>query len=196
MAYLLNVLLHNYINKELGMPRALDAYKIENAWAKISSASIAENALPDKLIGGTLYLNVRNSAWAQQVSMMKADILSGLNKELGACVVNDIRTRTGLPEKKEEARGSKARAVCGSCGVEFLGEGENCPICSREKKQGALKMLYRKVNRNPKITFSEAKREIPGINDVDFRRVKRDLNAIMVDKKERERRNRGKEKSN
>jgi predicted Zn-ribbon and HTH transcriptional regulator len=195
MIYTMKEVLDNYINKELQMPRAMDAYKVENVWTKINSTAIAENAVPDKLVSGTLFLNVKNSAWAQQISLMKTDILMALNRSLGANVVSDIRTRTGLLERKETEKKETTQAKCASCGVEFLGEEENCPICSREKKQGALKMLFRKVNRNPKITFSEAKRDVPGINDVDFRRVKRDLNAMVMDKKERERRNRGREKS-
>lgn len=179
MTIKLKEILNDYIEKTLGIPRVMEEYKIANAWQKVNPAKIAENALPEKLVGGVLFLNVKNSAWAQQISLMKTDIALRLNEELGGRVVSDIRTRTGFIEKvdgdqKKEIKENK----CPSCGASHYGIEISCAICSREKKQADISALYRMANREPRLTLLEAKKEFPGTTDLDFRRVKRELSAL------------------
>lgn len=193
----LKEVLKKYIDENLGISRLSEELKITSAWGKLGSLSAFEHATPEKLVGGVLYLNVKDSAWAQQIYLMKPDILSRLNETLGEGAVADIRLRTGFAEgKKGEAAGRLLTRTCGLCNVGFYGTEEFCPICSREKKQKAFIGLYRLADKNPKLTFSDAKREVPELRDIEFRRIKRDVNARKREKLEPKWKYYGKGKSN
>jgi len=173
------------------MPRVSWEFKISNAWGKVNPANVIENASPDKLVGGILYVNAKNSTWAQQINMLKSEIILKLNAFLGESVIRDIRLKTGfIPEAAVKAKEKQVK-ICGSCGVEHSGNDGMCPTCSRKAGQEKEVMLIKLVQENPKIKLAEAKRFIPNISEIGLHRTKRDVMARKADKEYRARRQHG-----
>jgi len=184
-------ILNEVLKESPGMPRVLEEHKIANAWGKINQANVAENSSPEKLVGGVLHVNAKNSAWAQQISISKAEIISKLNASLGDNTIRDIRTKTGIinePAKKKEEGSSK---ICGACGVEFRGEGGLCATCLRQTGQERTIKIIRLVESSPRVRIEQAKEFIPGITEEELRKARRNVAARKADQNYRERRQRG-----
>jgi len=189
-------ILKKYVDQNLDIPRLSEEIKIASAWGKLGALHPLDQARPEKLVGGTLYLRVRDSAWAQQIHLMMPEILSKLNEELGERAVMDIRLKTGfVTEKNMEEKAEPCTAICGRCSATFPGAGDLCPICSREKSQRDYRKLYRMIDKDPKLTLSAARGEVPGIREVDYRRTKRDVNARKREQQEQKRNYYGKGKT-
>lgn len=171
------------IRAQVMAPRAFEEYRIANAWTAVNPPNISANAQPDKLVGGVLFLNVTNSAWAQQISMMKSDIANKINEALGERVIIDIKLRTGIiSEAERETIKERPENKCPVCSASHYGEEAVCNICAREQKQERMSKLYRLVNTDPKMSFKAAKSEAPGITDSEYRRAKSELLAIKNEK--------------
>lgn len=183
--------LEKIIESQLEIPRALEEYRVASIWRIANTDKVASNSMPDKLIDGVLYINARNSTWAQQISISKAEIITNLNNKLGRKVIKDIRVRTGPVGSREDEDAKDETRNCGSCGVEFAGKSGLCQVCSRKQKQARNVSLTRLLVADPKIGLSDAKDRLPGIEEADFRRAKRDINARKKDKEYTDRRQRG-----
>lgn len=71
-------------------------------WEEAVGAHIASKAAPVAFRDGTLTVRVSGSAWMQQLSLMKLDIISQLNNAIGFPLVNDLFFRQGTILKKED----------------------------------------------------------------------------------------------
>jgi hypothetical protein len=184
-------ILGKIIDGNAEMPRASWEFKISNAWGKVNPANVKENASPDKLVGGMLYVNAKNSTWAQQINILKSEIMLKLNTFLGESVIKDIRLKTGFtPEVAGKAK-EMPRKICGECGVEYSGNNGMCPTCSRKTGQEKNVKLIRLVQENPRIKLEEVRRFIPNASDIELHRTKRDVMARKADKEYRARRQHG-----
>ena len=173
------------------MPRVSWEFKISNAWGKVNPANVIENASPDKLVGGILYVNAKNSTWAQQINILKSEIILKLNAFLGESVIKDIRLKTGFTR---EAAGKKKELpikICTECGVEYSGGDGMCPTCSRKAGQEKDIKLIRLVQENQSIKLTEARRFVPNASEIELHRTKRDVRARKADKEYRARRQHG-----
>lgn len=70
-------------------------------WEEAVGTHIASKATPVAFRDGTLTIRVSGSAWMQQLSLMKLDIISHLNDAIGFPLVNDLFFRQGTIQKKE-----------------------------------------------------------------------------------------------
>lgn len=189
-------ILNKIIEGNPGIPRVLWEFKIASAWVKINPANVAQNSSPDKLVGGVLYVNAKNSAWAQQINLLKAEIILKLNAIMGEQAVKDIRLRTGfVGEILREAK-EKPKKNCGNCGVEFFGEEAFCPTCLRRTKSEREINLTRLIEQNPRMGMRDAGKFLPDIAEVEFHRAKRDVLARKADQNYRARRQSGSKKDN
>lgn len=189
-------LLNNILEGNQGIPRASWELKISSAWGKVNPSGVAQNSSPDKLVGGVLYINARNSAWAQQINLLKPEIILKLNAMIGEKAIRDIRLKTGFTGEAAKKTEDKPKNICRGCGVEYLGDVGLCPTCSRQTKNEKDIRLIRLVENNPKIKLEEAKSFDAGITAVELHRTKRDVMARKADRDFRERRKRGREKTN
>ncbi|HXC93028.1 MAG TPA: DUF721 domain-containing protein, partial [Geobacteraceae bacterium] len=81
-------------------------------WEEAVGAQIASKASPASIRDGVLTLRVKGSAWMQQLSLMKHDIIFQLNSIIGEQVVSDLVFKQGtvnrfqddLPEASPEKR--------------------------------------------------------------------------------------------
>lgn len=69
-------------------------------WEEAVGAHIASKATPVAFRDGTLTVRVSGSAWLQQLSLMKLDIISQLNDAIGFPLVNDLFFRQGTIQKE------------------------------------------------------------------------------------------------
>jgi hypothetical protein len=196
MTVLIKEILNKMIEENAQMPRVLWEFKISNAWSKINSANVAQNSAPDKLIGGVLYVNAKNSAWAQQINLLKSDIMLKLNAFMGEQAVKDIRLRTGLVGVPSPTVKEKPKKNCVECKVEFSGDEALCPSCFRKAKHEKNIALLRLVEQNPKIGLHAAESFVEGTSDIELHRAKRDVLGRKADQNDRARRNRGLKKAN
>ena len=196
MAVLIKEILNKMIEENSQMPRILWEFKISNAWGKINPANVAQNSAPDKLVGGVLYVNAKNSAWAQQINLLKSDIILKLNAFMGERAVKDIRLRTGLAGAPSSAVREKPKKICVECKVDFTGDEALCPSCFRKSTHEKNVALQRLVEQNPKIGLHDAGNFIAGTSEVELHRAKRDVLARKADQNYRTRRNRDSKKGN
>jgi hypothetical protein len=86
--------------------------KVWQVWEEAVGAQIASKASPASIRDGVLTLRVKGSAWMQQLSLMKHDIIFHLNSIIGEQVVSDLVFKQGtinkiqddLPEASPEKR--------------------------------------------------------------------------------------------
>lgn len=183
MILLVKDILNKYIDEDLGIPRVKEELMVSKAWDSLCIKGVSDNSVFDKLIGGTLYLNVKNSAWAQQINMIKTEIISKLNEQAGQRIVNDVRVSTCNFEEHKPSEISRPEKKCTVCGVSHFYSGELCPVCEREEKRRSLSLIYRCVDDNPKVSLMEARKILPGLGMDDFRRIKRNMNSYKADPK-------------
>jgi hypothetical protein len=191
MVVQLKEILDNILEGSQGMPRASRELKISSVWGKVNPSGVAQNSSPDKLVGGILYINAKNSAWAQQINLLKPEIILKLNALLGEQAIRDIRLKTGFTGEAAKRAEERPKNVCRGCGVEYLGDDGLCPTCLRQAKKEKEIRLIKLVENNPKIKLEEAKSFIADISAVELHRTRRDVLARKADRDFRERRKRG-----
>jgi len=100
----------------LGIERAFRARHALRAWDRLVGDALAKVAQPLRLEGGTLWVAVKSSAWAQELQFQKATLLQRLNQEAGSDCFQEIRfvVRAQLPRRElrtEGAASEHSRAV-------------------------------------------------------------------------------------
>jgi len=76
--------------------------KVWQVWEEAVGAQIASKAYPAAIRDGVLTLRVKGSAWMQQLSLMKHEIISHLNSAIGELVVSDLLFKQGTINKLKE----------------------------------------------------------------------------------------------
>ena len=71
-------------------------------WEDAVGPHIASKATPVAFRDGTLTVRVSGSAWLQQLSLMKRDIIGQLNDAIGYSLVNDLFFRQGTVHKNKD----------------------------------------------------------------------------------------------
>jgi len=88
--------------------RRMREAKVWQVWEEAVGAQIAAKSEPAAFRDGTLTVRVAGSAWLQQLSLMKPDIIRHLNEAVGAPLVSDIFFKQGslrqLPAERQEVR--------------------------------------------------------------------------------------------
>ncbi len=69
--------------------------RVATEWAVIVGPAIAQNTRPFALKGSMLIVNVESPGWIHQLQYLKGEIVSKVNTELGAGIVDDIKFRIG-----------------------------------------------------------------------------------------------------
>lgn len=77
-------------------------------WEEAVGSHIAGKAAPVAFRDGILTVRVSSSAWMQQLSLMKLDILFQLNRAIGESLVTDIFFKQGTIQKKIDEQSERA----------------------------------------------------------------------------------------
>ncbi len=83
------------ILKARGMGSRLKESRVFGRWEKIVGAVIARHAQPQSVRGKKLSVQVDNSSWMQQLSLLKPELIEKVNRALGGGAIQDITLRLG-----------------------------------------------------------------------------------------------------
>ena len=87
--------------RSLGMGHKYKTQMIFFYWDQIVGEGIAAKAVPAKVSFGTLFLTAKNSVWANNLLLMKLDLLEKINAFLGEKIIKDIRFKGTSWENEE-----------------------------------------------------------------------------------------------
>ncbi len=83
--------------------QALRPHMAKVKWADVVGPQVASVTQVEKVQGTALVVRVKNSVWANELSLLKGDMLRRLNLALGGPVLSDIRFKAGgLAQKKAQ----------------------------------------------------------------------------------------------
>jgi predicted nucleic acid-binding Zn ribbon protein len=80
---------------ELGMGALSRVARLAARWEEAVGPEIARHCRPTRLAGETLEATVDSSAWCQQLSLRRPEILAALRRVCGADAPADLRLRVG-----------------------------------------------------------------------------------------------------
>lgn len=76
--------------KQLGLTKRYNEQKAVLVWNKVVGERILKRTQSLYARDGKLVVEVENSAWMNELSFLKSEIITKLNKELGDWVIDDI----------------------------------------------------------------------------------------------------------
>lgn len=96
--------------KHMGMQKQINQRMACLVWDDIVGAEIRANTYPAYVSSGILFVTVRSSSWANQLTFLKRDLVQRLNQNLERKIIRDIRfqvgfvgrNRSAVPSKQEE----------------------------------------------------------------------------------------------
>ena len=77
--------------EKLGLAREMTGWQAVEAWPKLVGPRVARHARAVAFRNGTLHVEVEGSAWMQELSYLKRDLVQRINRELGGEHVRDVR---------------------------------------------------------------------------------------------------------
>jgi len=101
--------LERLVNK-LSLDKKLKEVNALKLWEEVTGEKISQHSLPLFVKTGNLFVRVDNSGWLTQLTYLKCEIISELNKRLGAESIKNIYFRLGEVKKKRK-RETKAAQV-------------------------------------------------------------------------------------
>jgi predicted nucleic acid-binding Zn ribbon protein len=81
--------------RRLNLDAKMRGYAVWGVWDQAVGETVAQQAQPAFVRGGTLFVKCSSSAWMQQLQFMKVTIREELNRLLGKEVIKDIRFQIG-----------------------------------------------------------------------------------------------------
>lgn len=75
----------------LGIRQKIAEYDAVLQWDSIVGEHVARAATAVKIVKGVLFVRVTSSAWRNELTIRKKDIVNSLNTALGGDIVKDIR---------------------------------------------------------------------------------------------------------
>jgi predicted nucleic acid-binding Zn ribbon protein len=78
------------VMKQLGLSKRYNEQKAVLAWDRVVGERIRKKTHPLYARDGKLVVEVENSAWMNELSFLKSDIITKLNRDLGDWVIDDI----------------------------------------------------------------------------------------------------------
>jgi len=97
--------------KDQGWEARLEMHSIFPNWEKVVDATTATYAQPLKIVKGTLWVEVENSAWMQQLQYQKVMLLRTINGSLKNSKIDDIRFVLPRENRKGQTEEPKVRFV-------------------------------------------------------------------------------------
>jgi predicted nucleic acid-binding Zn ribbon protein len=77
-----------------GEGRALE-FRVFEVYNRVVGELLRTRTAPERIAGTTLFVRVANSALAHELTLMRAEIMTKMNADLGAGTVTELRTRVG-----------------------------------------------------------------------------------------------------
>ena len=77
--------------KKAGLYQGVKSFKVLEIWPKVVGERIANKTEVNYINNGTLFVEVSNSTWRQELQFQKRDIIEKLNKEVKENLVREIK---------------------------------------------------------------------------------------------------------
>ena len=85
--------------KHLHLKTKVEQYAAFPHWPEVVGPEISEVAVPEKILSGKiLVVRVLDAAWAQELTLHKAQILEKVNSFGAGALIEDLRFVTGNPQ--------------------------------------------------------------------------------------------------
>ncbi len=88
------------LTARMGIAARLEREKAVVLWEEAVGKNIARRAQAVSVRNGILFVVVQNSAWLQELSLLKEGVIEKVNSAIGTDVVKDIVFRIGNPGKE------------------------------------------------------------------------------------------------
>ena len=90
--------------KHLHLKNKVEEYAAFPHWPEVVGAEVSQVAIPEKIISGKiLVVRVLDAAWAQELTLQKAQILEKVNSFGAGALIEDLRFVTGNPQAFKKA---------------------------------------------------------------------------------------------
>jgi len=76
--------------RDLHLGKKLLQYEVVNEWEKIVGKKIASVTTVEKVVDGKLIVRVKSSAWRNELSFLKKEIIKKINKKFMEEIITDI----------------------------------------------------------------------------------------------------------
>lgn len=97
--------------RDRGWQTQIELHSIFPHWADVVDETTASHTTPLKIVKGTLWVEVENSAWLQQIQYQKMFLIESINNFLRDAKIRDIRFVLPQIEKKEHDEKSQVRFI-------------------------------------------------------------------------------------
>jgi len=77
--------------EQLGLAKAAEGWRAVADWPAVAGPRIARHTRAVSFRDGTLAVEVEGSAWMHELGFLGRELVSNLNRHLGADVVSDVR---------------------------------------------------------------------------------------------------------
>jgi Dna[CI] antecedent, DciA len=77
-----------------GNGRALE-FRVFDCYSRVVGATFRARSMPERLTGTTLWVRVATSALAHELTLLRAEVIARMTRELGPGTVLELRTRVG-----------------------------------------------------------------------------------------------------
>ncbi len=95
---------------ELGLKKGIENLKVLSCWEEIVGDKIAQHAQAYRVKKDTLFVTTSSPVWAQELSLIKKDLVSKINKYLRQEKIRDIRfLPRGITSKGENSLADTAQ---------------------------------------------------------------------------------------
>lgn len=85
------------ILKDKGLSKKVVQYSIFEIWEEIVGSTIAKYTQPLRVVGDILIIKTKNSAWANELTFMKPEILKKIHEHIPDGSIKEIRFTAGRP---------------------------------------------------------------------------------------------------
>jgi len=93
-----------------GLGEDLREHRIVAEWPSLIGKRVASRTWPSRIDAGVLFVRVSNSAWLQELSFLKDELVERINDRLGdPPVVTDLRFHLGSTPRAHSAEIERAR---------------------------------------------------------------------------------------
>lgn len=75
----------------LGLQHKMKEYQAIEKWKNVVGPHIAASSVADKIRDGILFVCCKSSAWSNELTLHKEDIINKLNSAVGKKIITDIR---------------------------------------------------------------------------------------------------------
>ncbi len=125
-----------------GMASHLSEYRILGQWEKTVGRTIAAHARPVSVRGKKLFLAVDSTAWMQQLSLLKPEIIEKVNRGLGREAIKDMTLNLGEVAARERQLPEEAMARASELSAD---ERESIEQHLGEVRDSDLKQVLRRL---------------------------------------------------